>query len=107
MNIMLVSVTERTREIGIRKTVGARRRDIFYQFLSEAVALSTLGGILGILLALLVCYLVAKAMPLKPLITPGSVLLGFGVCVAVGIISGVVPAVMAARKDPIEAIRYE
>jgi putative ABC transport system permease protein len=107
MNIMLVSVTERTREIGIRKTVGARRKDIFYQFLSEAVTLSSLGGLMGILLALLVCYLVTKFMPLRPLITGGSILLGFGVCVVVGIISGVVPAILAARKDPIEAIRYE
>jgi putative ABC transport system permease protein len=107
MNIMLVSVTERTREIGIRKTVGARRKDIFYQFLSEAVALSSLGGLMGILLALLVCYLVTKFMPLRPLITGGSILLGFGVCVVVGIVSGVVPAILAARKDPIEAIRYE
>ena len=107
MNIMLVSVTERTREIGIRKTVGARRRDIFYQFLSEAVALSSLGGLLGIGLALVVCYFVAQMMPLKPMITSGSIALGFGVCVAVGIISGVIPAVLAARKDPIEAIRYE
>ena len=107
MNIMLVSVTERTREIGIRKTVGARRRDIFYQFLSEAVTLSALGGLLGIGLAVGVCYLVSQAMPLKPLITSGSIGLGFGVCVAVGIISGVIPAVLAARKDPIEAIRCE
>jgi putative ABC transport system permease protein len=107
MNIMLVSVTERTREIGIRKTVGARRQDIFFQFLTEAVALSALGGFLGIGLAVLVCYLVTFWMPLKPIITAQSVLLGFGVCVVVGIISGVVPAVAAARKDPIEAIRYE
>jgi putative ABC transport system permease protein len=107
MNIMLVSVTERTREIGIRKTVGARRRDIFYQFLTEAVTLSILGGILGIALAFGVCRVVVYWTPLKPLITAASVLLGFTVCVLTGIISGVVPAVAASRKDPIEAIRYE
>jgi putative ABC transport system permease protein len=107
MNIMLVSVTERTREIGIRKTVGARRQDIFFQFLTEAVALSMLGGVLGILLAGTVCHLVTFWLPLKPVITAGSVVLGFGVCVAVGIISGVAPAISAARKDPIEAIRHE
>jgi putative ABC transport system permease protein len=107
MNIMLVSVTERTREIGIRKTVGARRSDIFWQFLTEAVTLSLLGGVLGILLAVVVCRLVQFWLPLKPEIALGSVFLGFGVCVAVGVTSGVLPAVAAARKDPIEAIRYE
>jgi putative ABC transport system permease protein len=107
MNIMLVSVTERTREIGIRKTVGARQRDIFFQFLTEAVTLSMVGGVLGIGLAILVCFLVKFWMPLKPQITAGSILLGFGVCVAVGILSGVLPAIAAARKDPIDAIRYE
>ncbi len=107
MNIMLVSVTERTREIGIRKTVGARRGDIFYQFLTEAVTLSALGGLVGVLLAVVACRLIALWAPLKPLITPGAVLLGFSVCVAVGVISGVAPAISASRKDPIEAIRYE
>ncbi len=107
MNVMLVSVTERTREIGIRKTVGARKRDIFAQFLSEAITLSALGGFLGIGLAVLVCALVTRWLPLKPIITVDSVLLGFGVCVAVGILSGVAPAMSAARKDPIEAIRHE
>jgi putative ABC transport system permease protein len=107
MNIMLVSVTERTREIGIRKTVGARRSDIFAQFLTEAVALSVLGGGIGIGLALVACRLVANWTPLQPLITVEAVLLGFCVCVAVGVISGVAPAVAASRKDPIEAVRYE
>jgi putative ABC transport system permease protein len=107
MNVMLVSVTERTREIGIRKTVGARQQDIFYQFFTEALVLSMLGGVLGILFALAVCWLVTLWLPLRPVITPGSVALGFGVCVLVGMISGVAPAVAAARKDPIAAIRHE
>ncbi len=107
MNVMLVTVTERTREIGIRKTVGARRSDIFFQFLSEAVTLSMLGGLLGIALAFVACRLVQIWMPLEPVITAESILLGFSVCVAVGVISGVLPAIIAARKDPIEAIRHE
>ena len=107
MNVMLVSVTERTREIGIRKTVGARRGDIFAQFLAEAVTLSMLGGVMGIALAVAVCRILARVLPLKPVITSGTVALAFGVCVVVGIVSGVTPAVVAARKDPIEAIRHE
>ena len=107
MNIMLVSVTERTREIGIRKTVGARRRDIFVQFLTEAVTLSVMGGLLGVLLALVASAITAHYSPLKPVITPLAVLQGVGVCVAVGIIFGVLPASQAARKSPIDAIRYE
>lgn len=106
-NVMIVSVTERTREIGIRKTVGARQADIFFQFLTEAVTLSALGGVLGIALALVVCHLVTRWQPLRPLVTLEAVLLGFGVCVGLGILSGVAPAILAARKDPIEAIRFE
>jgi len=107
MNIMLVSVTERTREIGIRKTVGARRRDIFVQFLTEAVTLSVLGGLIGVVVAGLACWLTGLYSPLRPEITPLAILEGVGVCVAVGIIFGVLPASQAARKTPVDAMRYE
>src|SRR5262249_52499734 len=107
MNVMLVSVTERTREIGIRKTVGARRRDIFVQFLTEAILLSILGGWLGLGLAWTVCRLAAHYTARRPAITSGAVGLSLSVCIGVGLIFGVVPAVGASRKSPIEALRYE
>ncbi len=107
MNVMLVTVTERTHEIGIRKTVGARRSDIFIQFLFEAIALSLLGGAAGIGLAFVFCKVVVIWLPLQPIITGWSVGLGFTVCVLVGVLSGVSPAMSAARKDPIDAVRYE
>jgi putative ABC transport system permease protein len=107
MNIMLVSVTERTREIGIRKTVGARQRDIFGQFLTEAVALSLVGGALGLGLAIIACALAPRFTPLQPRITPGAVAIALGVCIGLGLIFGVTPAVRAARRDPIEALRHE
>jgi putative ABC transport system permease protein len=107
MNIMLVSVTERTREIGIRKTVGARRADIFLQFLTEAVTLSLMGGLLGLGLSAVAAVAVSHYTPLRPLITPRAVTLALSVCIGVGVVFGVAPAVKASRKDPIEAIRYE
>jgi putative ABC transport system permease protein len=107
MNIMLVSVTERTREIGIRKTVGARRADIFLQFLTEAVTLSIVGGLIGLGLAAVAAVGVSHYTPLRPMITPRAVTLAMSVCISVGVLFGVAPAVKASRKDPIEAIRYE
>jgi putative ABC transport system permease protein len=107
MNIMLVSVTERTREIGIRKAVGATRRAILTQFLIEAVVISLLGGLLGLGLAIFGVFIVDLKTALVPAVTPLMIFLAVGVSVGVGIIFGLTPAISAARKDPIEALRYE
>ena len=110
MNIMLVSVNERTREIGIRKAVGARRRDIMLQFLIESMALTGIGGILGILLGwsiTLVVGLIPQASGLTLVITSGTVIIAVGVSVAIGVIFGLYPAMRAARLHPIQALRYE
>jgi len=108
MNIMLVSVTQRTREIGIRKAVGAFRRDIVRQFLTEAVTLTTLGGIAGVALGMLISRAVKALVPSLPTAVPAwSVLVGLLVACAVGLFFGIYPAVKASRLDPIEALRYE
>jgi putative ABC transport system permease protein len=107
MNIMLVSVSERTREIGLRKAVGARTRDVLRQFLLEAVALTVSGGVAGILLGIGGALLVGRLSPVPAAITGWSVALAFGVSVAVGVFFGVWPARKAARMQPIMALRYE
>ncbi len=107
MNIMLVSVTERTREIGIRKAIGAKNRDILLQFLIEAVVLSILGGGIGIALGYGGSSLAGKALTLPTSISPTSVLVAFCFSAAIGIIFGVFPARKAAAMDPIDALRYE
>lgn len=108
MNIMLVSVTERTREIGVRKAIGARRRDIVGQFLMEAMTLTGIGGVLGIVIAILVTLLVSALVPSLPSVVPSwAVITGFTVSVAVGLFFGTWPAVKASRLDPVEALRYE
>jgi len=108
MNIMLVSVTERTREIGVRKAIGARRRDIIGQFLVEAMTLTGAGGVMGIVIAILLTMLIGALVPSLPSKVPSWALItGFTVSVAVGVFFGVWPAVKAARLDPVEALRYE
>jgi putative ABC transport system permease protein len=107
MNIMLMSVTERTREIGIRKSLGASRRDIRRQFLAEAVMLSLLGGVAGLVAGAALAELVQAASPLPARVTLWSVAVALGLGVTVGIVFGVYPAHRAARLDPIEALRYE
>jgi putative ABC transport system permease protein len=108
MNIMLMSVTERTREIGVRKALGARRRDIIGQFLVEATTLTGLGGVMGILIAVAITMLLGALVPALPSKVPAWALVtGFSMSVGVGVFFGVWPAVKAARLDPVEALRYE
>jgi len=108
MNIMLVSVTERTREIGVRKAIGARRSDIAWQFLLEAMALTGVGGVLGILSGMTLSFLIKALVPALPSTVPAwSVVAGFVVAVSIGLFFGMWPALKASRLDPIAALRYE
>jgi putative ABC transport system permease protein len=107
MNIMLVSVTERTREIGIRLAIGALERDVLLQFLIEAVVLSSFGGLAGILIALAASLGLARMLSVPLILDPGMILLAFLFAVAVGVVFGYFPARKAARLDPIEALRFE
>jgi len=119
MNIMLVSVTQRTREIGVEKALGARRRHIFFQFLAEALTITFIGGLLGIVLAYAVAFLVgrltlysamakhAEGGDIRLMINPLTLVVAVVILGAVGLVSGMVPAIRASRLDPIEALRYE
>jgi putative ABC transport system permease protein len=104
---MYVSVTERTREIGLRMSIGARGKDILLQFLAEAVLISITGGIIGVLLGVLSCQLVTAILGWPTIISESSVILSFVVCALTGIFFGYYPAQKASRLDPIEALRYE
>ena len=107
MNIMLVSVTERTREIGIRKAIGATRRDILQQFLVEAVIISGIGGIMGTILGIIFSLVVASLIKIPPSISIGTILIAWLFSAGVGIFFGIYPANKAAKLDPIDALRYE
>lgn len=107
MNIMLVSVTERTKEIGLRKAVGARRHDILSQFLSESVVISVIGGVAGILVGIASSVLISKLLGWSTSISPMSILVSFGFSVFIGVVFGVFPAQKASKMNPIEALRYE
>jgi macrolide transport system ATP-binding/permease protein len=107
MNIMLVSVTERTREIGLRKAVGARRSDILAQFLTESLVISVTGGVIGVMLGWGISQAVARITEWEVLVTPGSVALAVGFSALVGMVFGLWPAVKASRLNPIDALRYE
>ncbi|MCP4231438.1 MAG: FtsX-like permease family protein, partial [bacterium] len=107
MNIMLVAVTERTREIGVRKALGARRRDIMNQFVTEAVVVSLVGGIAGVILGVFIANLVGWTTPLMAATSVPSLFLGFFFAVTVGLFFGIYPAWKASKLDPIESLRYE
>jgi putative ABC transport system permease protein len=107
MNIVLATVLERTKEIGVRRSIGARRVDIVRQFLSESVLISVGGGLLGIGCGYFLAWLIARTAEWKTIVTSGSVAIAFGVSVAVGVVFGIYPAVKASRINPIDALRYE
>jgi ABC-type antimicrobial peptide transport system permease subunit len=107
MNVMLVSVSERTREIGLRRAVGARKRDVMLQFLVEAVALSCCGGLAGIVFGFAAAVVVTRVLEWPASVSPGAVALAFGIAAAVGVFFGFYPARRASRLDPIDALRYE
>jgi len=107
MNIMLASVTERTREIGIRRALGAKRRDIILQFLVETVILSGIGGLIGVALGIVIPFAITAFANMMTIVTPWSPLMAFGISGMVGVVFGIYPAIRAANMDPVEALRHE
>jgi putative ABC transport system permease protein len=107
MNIMLVSVSERTKEIGIRKAIGAKRRDVLLQFLIEAAVLSSFGGVIGILAGIGLGKILSSALSLTVTYSPSVIVMSFLFSVIVGVVFGVFPANKASKLNPIQALRYE
>ena len=107
MNIMLASVMERIREIGVRMATGARKKDIVFQFLSEATLISITGGLIGIILGISISKIIMKATDILTIVSPSSIIISFGVSVAVGILFGYMPAKKAAEQDPVESLRHD
>ncbi|MEZ7821318.1 MAG: FtsX-like permease family protein, partial [Patescibacteria group bacterium] len=107
MNMMLTTVTERTREIGLRKAIGAKRKDINNQFLAEAVALTFIGGCIGVFVGWVVSLLITKFGGVATSVSGSSILLAFGVSALIGIVFGYYPANRASKLSPIEALKYE
>ena len=107
MNIMLASVMERIREIGVRRSIGATKMDIILQFLSEATLISISGGIIGILLGLVMARIIMETTDILTIVSLGSILISFGVAASVGIVFGYLPARKAAEQDPVESLRHD
>lgn len=107
MNVMLVSVTERTREIGVRKALGARRSNIVWQFIVESVTLSIVGGLIGIVIGFTIAAVISLVSPLPYLVAPWSIVAGLAVTFVIGLVFGTYPANKAARLDPVVALHYE
>jgi putative ABC transport system permease protein len=107
MNIMLASVLERIKEIGLRLSIGAKKSDVVQQFLFEAVMISVSGGLIGIILGVSLAYIVSEVAGIPTIITLTSIILSFGVAATVGLIFGIAPARRAASQDPITSLRYE
>nr|WP_231867643.1 FtsX-like permease family protein [Enterococcus mundtii] len=107
MNIMLVSVTERTKEIGIKKALGARRKVILKQFLVEAVVLTLIGGVLGVLIGLLSGYAITQSLDYPYIVSVISIVVSLVFCSLMGVIFGLLPAMKASKLNPIEALRFE
>jgi putative ABC transport system permease protein len=107
MNIMLASVMERIKEIGLRLSIGATQKDVIFQFMSESIAISLTGGLIGIALGVSFCYIIEIFAEIPTLISPWSVILSFAVAVTVGLVFGIYPAQKAAKQDPVVSLRYE